>query len=85
MQETPEMWVRSLGLGRSSGVGNGNPFQYSCLENSMDRGSWWAITHGGHKELDTTKHARIALEACTQELNGPHRGRQDLWLLRPSH
>ena len=29
------------GLGRSTGVGNGNPFQYSCLENSMDRGAWW--------------------------------------------
>ena len=29
-----------LGLGRSPGQGNGNPFQYSCLENSMDRGAW---------------------------------------------
>ena len=34
------------GLGRSPGVGNGNSFQYSCLENSMDRGAWWAIVHG---------------------------------------
>ena len=32
-------------LGRSPGVGNGNPLQYSCLENSMDRGAWQAI-HG---------------------------------------
>ena len=30
------------GLGRSPGEGNGNPLQYSCLENSMDRGAWWA-------------------------------------------
>ena len=30
------------GLGRSSGVGNGNLFQHSCLEKSMDRGAWWA-------------------------------------------
>ena len=30
------------GLGRSSGEGNGNPFQYSCLENPMDRGAWQA-------------------------------------------
>ena len=30
------------GLGRSPGGGNGNPFQYSCLENLMDRGAWWA-------------------------------------------
>ena len=34
------------GLGKSSGVGNGNPFQYACLENSMDRGAWRAIVHG---------------------------------------
>ena len=33
-------------LGRSPGVGNGNPLQYSCLENSMDRGTWWATVHG---------------------------------------
>ena len=32
--------------GRSSGEGNGKPFQYSCLENSMDRGVWWATVHG---------------------------------------
>ena len=37
------------GLGRSPGEGNGYPLQYSCLENSMDRGNW------GRKELDTTK------------------------------
>ena len=34
------------GLGRSPGEGNGNPLQYSCLENSIDRGTWWAIVHG---------------------------------------
>ena len=33
-------------LGRSSGIGNGNPLQYSYLESSMDRGSWWATVHG---------------------------------------
>ena len=32
--------------GRSIRVGNGNPFQYSCLENSMDRGAWWVIVLG---------------------------------------
>ena len=31
------------GLGRAPGEGNGYPLQYSCLENSMDRGAWWAI------------------------------------------
>ena len=35
-----------LGLERSSGEGNGYPLQYSGLENSMDRGSWWATVHG---------------------------------------
>ena len=34
------------GWGRSLGEGNGNPLQYSCLENSMDRGAWWATVHG---------------------------------------
>ena len=32
-------------LGRSLGEGNGNPLQYSCLENPMDRGAWWATVH----------------------------------------
>ena len=35
-----------LGLGSSPGVGNGNPLQYSCPENFMDRGFWWATFHG---------------------------------------
>ena len=34
------------GLGRSLGEGNGNPLQYSCLENPMDRAAWWATVHG---------------------------------------
>ena len=38
-----------LGLRRSSGVGNANPLQYSCLENPMDRGVWWATVSGVSK------------------------------------
>ena len=34
------------GSGRSPGEGNGNPLWYSCLENPMDRGAWWAAVHG---------------------------------------
>ena len=38
--------VSTPGLGRSPGEGNGNPPQYSCLENPMDSGAWWATVHG---------------------------------------
>ena len=41
----------SIPGGRSPGVENGNPLQYSCLENSMDRGAWWATVHGAAKSL----------------------------------
>ena len=45
--------------GRSPGVGNGNPLDYSFLENSTDRGSWQAIySPRGHKESDMTEYAR---------------------------
>ena len=44
------------GSGRSPGVGNGNPCQYSCLENSMDRGTWW---DRDRKELEITDHTHI--------------------------
>ena len=43
MQET---WVRSLGYEDCPGEGNGNPLQYSCLENPMDGGAWQATVHG---------------------------------------
>jgi len=42
------------GSGRSPGEGNGNPPQYSCLRNPMDRGAWGATVHEVAKELDTT-------------------------------
>ena len=38
-------------LGRSPGEGNGTPLQYSCLEDPMDRGAWWATVHGVAKQL----------------------------------
>ena len=40
-----------FGLGRSPGIGNGNPIQYSCLDNSMDRGTWWVTVHGVAKSM----------------------------------
>ena len=49
MQEMHEMQIQSLGQEDSPGVGNtgntGNPSQYLCLENSMDRGAWWDTVH----------------------------------------
>ena len=58
MQETQ---VQSLALGRSPGEENGYPFQYSCLENSMNRGAWWSRVHGAHKELGVTDRLTLSL------------------------
>ena len=49
------------GSGRSPGEGNGNPLQYSCLENSMDRGAWWAIVH-----RVTKSQTRLSAHTYTQ-------------------
>ena len=43
----------SCGLGRSPGRGHGNPLQYCCLRNPMDRGAWWATVHGVTKHWHT--------------------------------
>ena len=44
-----------LGSGISPGEGNGNPLQCSCLENPLDRGTWWATVHGLTKESNMTQ------------------------------
>jgi len=49
------------GLGRSPGRGHGNPPQYSCLENTTNRGAWRATVHGVNKELDTTERLTLSL------------------------
>ena len=51
MQETGSV----PGSGRSPGEGNGNPLQYTCLGNPMDREAWWAAVHGVTNERLTTK------------------------------
>ena len=53
------------GLERFPGEGNGNPLQYSCLRDPMDRGAWWATIPRGCKELDMTEHSRATHIACT--------------------
>ena len=70
------------GWGRSSGEGNGNPLQYSFLENSMDRGAWLATVHGVVKSQTTTTDPSIhpptpsiylsvsAIEKCIKETKG---------------
>ena len=51
-------------LGRSPEEGNDNPLQFSCLENPMNRGAWWATVHGITKESDMTK--RLRTHTCIQ-------------------
>ena len=55
------------GSGRSPGEGNGNPLQYSCLENSMDRAAWRATVHRVTKS-DMTEHTHIHPYTETAEI-----------------
>ena len=56
-----ETWVRSLESGRSPGEGKDYPLQYFGLENSMDRGAWWATVHGVAKSQ--TRLQRVSMHA----------------------
>ena len=51
------------GLGRSPGGGHGNPLQYSCQENPMDRAAWWATVHSVTKSQ--TRLKQLSAHACT--------------------
>ena len=51
------------GLGRSLGVGHGNPFQYSCLDSPKDRGAWWAIVHRVTKSQTQLKRLGMHMHA----------------------
>ena len=52
------------GSGRSPGEGNGYPLQYSCLENPMDRGAWWATVHGVAKRHDWETNTFTLFQIC---------------------
>ena len=59
------------GLVRSPGGGNGNPFQYSCLENYMDRGTWWAAVQGITKRVRHNRaHAHTPPDLQKEKLRG---------------
>ena len=84
------------GLGRSPGEGHGNPLQYSCLENPMDRGAWWATVHRVAKSqtrLSTERLTHInthcfiswrfikgSSSTCVRPC-GRHRGLRDEWVM----
>ena len=77
-----ETWVRSLGgedpLEEDMAI---HSIQYSCFENLMDRGAWWAAVLGGHKESDTneaTKHSRT--RGHKQQLRGFHKRKRNMVL-----
>ena len=72
------------GLGGSPGEGNGNPLQYSCLENSTDRGAWWATVHGVAKsrtQLGTCQHwvTLLSLKGLSSPSSHLHQNRGCLW------
>ena len=55
------------GLGRCPEVGNGNALQYACLENPMDRGSWWATVHGVAESQILLK--QLSMDSCMHGRN----------------
>ena len=73
------------GLERFPGEGNGNPLQYSCLENPMDRGVWWATVHGVTKESAMTQWLTDHLECASLVVqlgkNPPTMQKTQVWSL----
>ena len=73
-----------LGWGRPPEGGNGNPLQYSCLGNAMNRRAWWATAHGVPKELDTTEclnnnNNKLNLELYQFPRAAPNKLPQNWW------
>ena len=72
------------GSGRSPGKGNGNPLQYSCLENPMHRGAWWATVHRV-EESDTTEQlsTKVATPTSEHTLEPPAASGSSAWSEAP--
>ena len=76
IQETKETRVWSLG--RSPGGWHGNPLQYSCQENPMDTGAWWAAVHGVLKSQTQLKPLSMHTHACTHTHTHTHTTQQEV-------
>ena len=59
-------WLKRLSMHACIGEGNGNPLQYSCLENPMDGGAWWAAVHGVAQSQ--TRLKRLCMHALGKEM-----------------
>ena len=78
------MWVQSLGQEDSPGVGNGNPLQYSCLENPMDRGAWWATVHRvAKRQTQLKRHSTDSTQLAdlTKRINSRQEKRGEVYTL----
>ena len=64
MQMTPPLWQKVKRNSKASGEGNGNPLQYSCLENPMDGGAWWATVHRVAKSRTQLTSLSLSLFVC---------------------
>ena len=69
------------GSGRSTGEGNGNPLQYSCLENPMDRKAWWATVQGVAKSWTQLSDFLSFLSLSVPWYNGEHMMTEELRMI----
>ena len=81
-REAPAQESRfKLSIRRSPGEGDGNPLQYSCLENPMDRGAWWAIVYGVTKSLTWLKGLSTHESIKKQKMTDKHENTQNVFQL----
>ena len=71
------------GSARSPGEENGNPLQYACLGNSMDKGAWWAAVHGVTKESHKTEEQHVKQKKNANEISSQPNKLLKPWYLIP--